>query len=440
MNTTPGSIITSTNSGDVAGSSPLPAGADAILSNMFAQMVTPEQIPVNGNKPVTPAVTPPSTPSPVVLTDPNKAPVKIEAKAEPDVNFFEQEPEPAKQDLAIDDEPDMSDIPDDPKAENWKKAREALRNERKAIKTLSKDFETTKSKLERYEKGEVVPEIITAKDIRISQLEKFETVVNGRLSEEYQTLVVKPAGEKNAALSKLADDYQVPENIREQLLQKIVETENEKERNSLITRYFPDAIGATKVESLVKELHELGGLALDMEKKPAEVMQTLQSQYQEKKQREAEVTANQFESVSKVSWTKALEKTAGEGLFPELILDPTNSEHNKVAEKNQHRAGIQYGALVKKLHQNGLKTLPEDLAVGMARAIQLSIGSVGIAKQLAAANERIAQLEGNNGMIATYLRPGVNSNGNGRPPAPANDKGPTSPQQAGQLAAQVFRK
>ena len=42
-------------------------------------------------------------------------------------------------------------------------------------------------------------------------------------------------------------------------------------------------------------------------------MQTIQAQYSEKKRREAEVVASQFESVSKSAWNKSLEKTAKEG-------------------------------------------------------------------------------------------------------------------------------
>ncbi len=450
MNANTGVISSGNNPGDISGGSAAPPGnVESIMQSMLSQVITPDQISENGAVNKAP-VNPPSraepvkadTLKPVVMREPVRESVKIDpAKGtEPDVNFFAEEPVEEVAAAPVDEEPDMSDIPDDPKTENWKKAREALRNERKEKKILAKDVETTKAELERYKKGEVIPEILTAKDIKIQQLEKYETIVNGKLSDEYQTLVVKPLGEKQAALHKLAQDYQVPENIKNQLIQKIVETENEKERNSLITRYFPDAIGATKVEGLVKELHQLGETALEMEKKPAEVMQTLQSQYKEKKNKEAEAVASQFESVTKVAWTKALEKTAGEGLFPELIMDPSNSEHSKIAEKNQHRAGIQYGALVKKLHENGLRTLPEDLATGMARAIQLSIGSVGIAKQLDAANKRIAELEGNNGMIAAYFRPGMNSNGSKAPPAPAaNDKGPASPKDAGRMAAQVFR-
>lgn len=453
MNANTSVIVSGTNPGDISGGSAAPPGnVESIMQSMLSQVITPDQISDTGvvNKaPVTPSPradpgkvdVKPNTIKPVVLTEPAKEAVKIDPVKDSgaDVNFFAEEPV-EEVTAPVDEEPDMSDIPDDPKTENFKKLREAIKFERKDKRGIAKDFEATKAELERYKKGEVIPEIITAKDTKIQQLEKYETIVNGKLSEEYQTLVVKPIGEKQSALNKLAEDYQVPENIKNQLIQKIVETENEKERNSLITRYFPDAIGATKVEALVKELHQLGETALEMEKKPAEVMQTLQSQYKAKREKESEVVASQFESVSKVSWTKALEKTAAEGLFPELIMDSTNAEHSKVAEKNQHRAGIQYGALVKKLHENGLRTLPEDLATGLARAIQLSIGGVGIAKQLDAANKRIAELEGNNGMIATYFRPGMNSNGSKAPPPVAtNNKGPVSPKEAGRMAAQVFR-
>lgn len=426
-----------------------PNNLGTIMQDMFSQMVSPEQMPTNGQPPVQKPVTlTQSVADPVKIesqvSSPQNPPTDANANANADLNLFTDEPavEP-RQEAAEDDEPDMSDVPEEenPAAENFKKAREAIRNERKNNKILTKEFNQVKSKLEKYEKGETVPEIIAAKDKRIQQLEQYETVVNGKLSDEYQTLVANPIKEKSGLLDKLAQDYQVPENIKGQLLEKIVSTDNEKERNALITKYFPDAIGATKVEALVKELHNLGQVALDLEKKPFETMQTIQAQYSEKKRREAEVVASQFESVSKSAWNKSLEKTAKEGLFANLIIDPTNTEVSKIAESNQHRAAIQYGALVKKLHENGLKTLPEDLAIGLARSVKLSIGGVGLAKELQAARSRIAELEGTNGMIATYFRPGVNTNGGSRAASnPGQDKGPSNPAEAGQAALAVFRK
>ncbi len=418
-----------------------PKDVGNIMQDMMKNLVTPEQVAAGNTQTAQPQQV-----RPVVLTEPVKQVVEIKPSApvgsapvEPDVNLFTDTPKEEPVQVA-DEEPDMSDIPDDPKAENWKKAREALKTERKTLKELNKEYTTAKNKLEKYEKGEIVPEIITAKDTRIQQLEQFETIVNGKLSDEYNELVTKPVQEKSGALQKLAADYQIPDNIKQSLLQKIVETDNARERNQLISKYFPDAIGATKVENLVTELHRLGEVALEMDKKPKETLQSLQSQYQAKKQKEAESIASTFENVSKTAWVKALNKTSEEGLFPHMIVNPDNAEQSKQAEKNQHLSGIQFGALVKKLHENGLKSLPEDLATGLARSVQLAIGSVGIAKQLDAANKRIAELEGTSSVMTTYLRPGMNSNGAPRPAPSANDRGPASPQDAGMLAAQIFKK
>lgn len=445
-----GNVIASHNPGDISvGQATQPANLGNIMQSMMNQLVSPEQVAKGARPVVNPAVSPqpvvnqPFVSQPVSNPNYNVPPVQPSAvppiAKEPDVNLFAEEPKEAVV-APVDDEPDMSDIPDDPKTENWKKAREALKTERKTLKTLTQEFESAKAKLEKYEKGEIVPEVIAAKDIKIQELEKYATIVNGRLSDEYQELIAQPIQQKTSVLDKLAQDYGVPSNIQEALIKKIVETDNERERNSLITKYFPDAIGASKVETLVNEIQELGAKALELESKPKETFQSLQSQYQAKKQQEAERIASQFEVVSKGAWDKAMQKTAQEGLFAELILDPNNPEHNNQVEKNQHRAAIQFGAAVKKLHENGMKTIPEDFAVGLARSIQLSIGAVSVAKQLEAANARIAELEGKSGMLATYLRPGLNNGGQGRIISTTPDRGPMDPKQAGQAASAVFRR
>jgi len=153
MNATPGAIIASSSPGDIAGSVAPPANAGNIMQNMFTQMISPEQIPA---VPTAPSANPaPVVPgNPVTLTEPKRESVQFK---EPDVSLFTDEPKEEEVKAApVDDEPDMSDIPDEPAKENWKKAREALKNERKTLKQINKDFEATRAKLEKYEKGEVV--------------------------------------------------------------------------------------------------------------------------------------------------------------------------------------------------------------------------------------------------------------------------------------------
>lgn len=409
-----------------------------------AQKLPVQQVPSHPSQ----QIQVPHTQAPIQVT---QAP-RVEAPAsEPEVtqpkevetNFFTDDPsvegeteaEPEVQQTEIEEEPDMSDVPETPAAQNFKKMREVLKEERKNAKKLAKQLAAVEAEKQEWAEGKKIPEILTAKDTEIQRLQAIEKQMNGRLSDEYQELVVKPSVETKNVFTKLAEDYQIPENIREALITKIVSTDNEKERNALITRYFPDVIGANKAKELVTEMHRLGGLALDMEKKPVETTQTLQQQYQARKQEERKKVASVLENVGKSAWAAAMEQTAQEGIYSNLVMDPANSEHNKMVERNQHRAAIQYGAVLKELRDNGLKTLPDKLAKGLARSITLAIGGVGAYRELQQVRQELAEIKQSLTVQTTYFRPGVNGNGFSQAAPKAPDVGPKSPQEAGKLAS-----
>lgn len=430
-----------------------PANASGIMADMFSKLVKPDigkpiDSSINKPPPVVPvAATPPVESKPIEVKPPESAkpveqPVDKSDPPKSDTDFFVTEEEaPPIEALEVDEEPDMSDVPDSPAAENFKRMREALKNDRKTLKAKEKELAKTAKELEAWSKGEKIPDILTAKDTKIQELEKIAESVNAHLSTEYQELVVQPTIQTKAAFTKLATDYGIPENIREHLVRQIVETENERDRNTLITKHFPDSIGASKAKDLVLAMHELGQTAIDLEAKPVETRQKLQSKYQEKMQTEHAERATVFEAVSKKAWNSALERTSSEKIYSNLILDPTNPEHNANVEKNQHRAAIQFGAFIKELHKAGTKNLPENVVVGIARMVQLSIGGVDAYKQLAKATAELAEIKQSSSVRNSYFRPSPNGNGHSAPPARAADPGPRNPQEAAQRAGQsLLRK
>jgi hypothetical protein len=421
-----------------------PPNTENIMNAMLAKAVKPDAVgavPVSNGTPAPVQVTPPVTqPAPLPPVSAPEPP----AQPQPDyveTNFFTEEEAEVHVEQPLetvaDEEPDMSDVPDtdQPVAANWKKARAALKEERIAKKKLEKELRAAQEERDAWAEGKKIPEVLTAKDAKIQELQKYEAQVNGRLSEEYQELVVKPLASNTAEFTKLAEDYGIAPESRQALVNKIVSTENEKERNALITKYFPDAIGATKVKELVLKAHELGQIAIDMEKKPLETHQTLQAQYAEKLKVEDVKRTEVFEHVSKNAWSAALEKTAQEGIYPQLIMDPTNPEHNKIVERNQHRAAIQFGALMKELKAGGMKNIPDKVAQGMARSILLAMGSVGAHKEVQRLSQELADIKRSSSVQTTYFRPSSNGNGGGVhiPAAPANS--PKTPQEAGKLAS-----
>ena len=96
-----------------------PNNLGTIMQDMFSQMVSPEQMPTNGQPPVQKPVTlTQSVADPVKIesqvSSPQNPPTDANANANADLNLFTDEPavEP-RQEAAEDDEPDMSDVPEE---------------------------------------------------------------------------------------------------------------------------------------------------------------------------------------------------------------------------------------------------------------------------------------------------------------------------------------
>lgn len=330
-----------------------------------------------------------------------------------------------------------ADLPDTPAAENFKKLRTVVKEARAAKKQLEEELTSTRSKLEKYEKGEVVPEIIQAKDQRIQHLEQYEKVVNLKMSPEYQTKFVEPAVQLKGELHKIGQDYGIPEHIMEQA----VSITNRKDLNNFLSRHFDD-VGGLEVKRVIGELQNLGEAAIEAEQNAGESLQRLRAEFQEREMQKAQERSKVFEVTAKDAWNGALKKTAEEGVFKELILHPTDSEYNKkIVEPIQSRAATQYGALVKKLAENGLKQLPPELASGLARMVLLSIGGALTFDTKVKAEQTASQLLQHANRVSPYLRPSIGGqNGSAHSNKASQSRGPTTPQEAARLATQAFKR
>lgn len=352
-------------------------------------------------------------------------------------NFIEEEPAPPELEEPAANDDLESDLPDSPAAENFKKLRTVVKTERQAKKELESKLKETATKLEAYEKGEVVPDVMRKKDERISELEKYEKIVNLKMSPEYQESFVQPALALRHELEKIGEDYGIPPHV----VLQAVEITNRKELNSFLSQHFDD-VGGLEVKRIVGELQDLGERALEADKAPQEALLSLKAQFQERQAEEKQARASTFQSIAKDGWQKALEKTKTEGVYRELVLHPTDNEFNKkVVEPIQHRASVQYGALVKKLSDNGLKVLPPDLAQGLARMVLLSIGGALTMDAKVKAEDRANAVIQNTKRTVGYMRPAIGGqNGSTNGGNSSGFTGPTNPRSAAEEAVKNLNK
>ncbi len=427
-------------SGIQGGSAAAPS-VTAIQSQIAGQLKLPASLggtSAPNPNPVSTAVprpesAPVETPAPAPTPNVSRAATDAGAIDLPDFTGGESEPPPTEAKVeAPKPEDDDSDLPTEPAAQNFKILREKIKEERKTKRQLAEEHAAAKAELEKFQKGENISEVLRAKDEAIQKLEPYKHIVDLKLSDEYQQAFIEPASELAGKLDKLGEDYGIPSEV----IRQAVAIENKRDLNTYLTQHLNmDDVAALEARQIITEMQELGAQALEAEQKPVEAMNNLKAAYAERKQQEAQQRAEVFEATAKEAWNAALQKTAKEGAYKELIISPTNPEFNKnTVEPIQHRASIQYGALVKQLAANGLKQLPPELASGLARMVLLSIGGALTLDARVRAEREASQISETNRRIGGYLRPSMGGqNGSGHVPRSQNT-GPANPREAARIA------
>lgn len=338
----------------------------------------------------------------------------------------------------VDELPEELENVSEKASENWKKVRNNLKAANQARRELEEQLVTERAELEKYRKGEAVPDIVRAKDERIAQLEPLEAIMDFKLSREYQSEIVAPATELRGKLDAFSRDYGVPEEVTRQA----VGIDNLKDRNQFLSRHFGD-VGALEVKGIIKELHDLGTKALEMEAQPRESLTSLKAKYQERQQAERANIIAGIEITGREAWSAALNKVAEEGAFPQLIMrknESPTSEYNKKIAANQALAATQYGAFMKEMVKAGATNISPEFAMGVARNTLLSIMGAKNLKALGEAEQRSKDLLANTRRTSTLSRPSPgSSNGNGHS-SRAQPQGTGSFREAGDRSLDVFRK
>ena len=346
-----------------------------------------------------------------------------EAKKEASPYPFEAKPEPKKEEPA---QPTPEAQPTDDKEENFKNLRKKVSETVTTLKEKEKTVEELQTKIKKYETGEELPEVLKAKEARIAELERYERLHALKTSPAYKEQFIKPLTGIKDRLNAIAKDYEIPEEI----MGRALELKNRKDLNGFLSENF-DEVGALEVKQLITQAQELETKAKEAETEPAKAIVQLEENYkvarEAKRAKDNEVIVN----VSKDAWVDSLIKIKEEGKIPELIYREGDTEHNKTyVEPILQAASAEYGKIIRMLAENGLETLPKDVAFALARMVHLAHAS-GIALQARTMAEQAArELQQNVTRTTRYERPAIGSSGgSGQASAPT----PKSPSEAADM-------
>lgn len=288
-------------------------------------------------------------------------------------------------------------------AENFKKLRTSLSETKKALKEKEDALLAKQAALEEYETGKKVPDFVFEKEKRIAELERFEKLHSLKTSREYTDNYIKPIEAIKEKLHAIGKEYEVPEEVVDQA----IGITNRRELNKFLRDHFED-LDAIEVKRLVDEAQGLSRRAQEAEMEPAKVLAEMQ-QKSEALYREQELERRKhIADNSRKAWMDSLTMIRKEGKAIELIAKPDDTEYNaKYVEPITKAAATEYGKIVSKLGELGLKDLPDDLAFALARMTQLAHASAVSLETRSKALDTVENVLRNTQRMNRFERPPV---------------------------------
>lgn len=307
---------------------------------------------------------------------------------------------------------------DSPKSitENFKNIRKSLNETKTKLQEREEALAKAQATLDKYEKGEELPPSAKELKDKVEKLSHYQQIVELETSDEFQNTYVKPLTTIQTKLTNIAKDYEIPENVIDQMLGM----ESQRELNSFLSDHF-DNVGAMEVKSLINETNELRRQAEAAKKAPKEALNRLVEEAQVAKITTFKRQVEQIHSKATGAWERSLTRLRASGTTPELTYKDNDSEHNeKIVKPLVETAAKEYGKMVTKLVESGLTKLPDDLSDAMANMCLLAHASAVSISQRNEAIRRYNEVDRNSRRETSYSRPPIGGTfGTGTPPAQA---------------------
>jgi len=291
----------------------------------------------------------------------------------------EQQQQPSAEPSYVPDEDDDPEFNvDAPKPEHWKKIKLKNRELKKTAKQLEEEKLRYAAEIEEMKAGLVIPEQVQSLTSRIQELEPYEKIYALKNSPAYVEQVTKPMNEEIAVLRTLETDYKLPQGV----LQRVMDTENVAEQNRILGQYF-DGLGADAAKKAISNMRRIQAKAIEAEKEPAKTLQQMEEDNKRFLQTRRATQRQSVANTSREAWLESLSGLRKEGKYTELNYMEGHDKHNEeVVKPLITRASQEYGRMVRELAENGLETLPKEVATGLAQAVQIKHqGLIAIAER-----------------------------------------------------------
>ena len=202
---------------------------------------------------------------------------------------------------------------------------------------------------------------------KLEKLQKYEDIIGLYGTEGFKEEYYDKVDSIKSDIMDIARDYGVEDSI----IDKAIQITNQRQLNEFLGQYF-DVYSVQDIRKNIKEIQNILEAREEAENNPVKTREYLLANFAKKKDAMDKQARENIKLASMSAWTEMSETysnpTSGVDILQEKRGD---KNHNDTREGILNTASQEFGKLMAMLTDNGLKSLPSNVARALASRFQL---------------------------------------------------------------------
>lgn len=253
------------------------------------------------------------------------------------------------------------------KEENFKNLRNALKASNFRVSELETELKAKEEELKKLDSVSELEAQLQEANSKLEKLQKYEDIIGLYGTEGFKEEYYDKVDSIKSDIMDIARDYGVEDSIIDQAIQ----ITNQRQLNEFLGQYF-DVYSVQDIRKNIKEIQNILEAREDAENNPVKTREYLLANFAKKKDAMDKQARENIKLASMSAWTEMSETysnpTSGVDILQEKRGD---KNHNDTREGILNTASQEFGKLMAMLTDNGLKSLPSNVARALASRFQL---------------------------------------------------------------------
>lgn len=253
------------------------------------------------------------------------------------------------------------------KEENFRNIRNALKASRNRVSELETELAAKDEELKKLNEVDSLQAELEETKNKLATLQKYEDIIGLYGTEGFKEEYYDKVDKIKEGVLELAKDYGVDNSVIDQAMT----ITNQRQLNEFLGQYF-DVYSVQDIRKSIKEMQDIIAKREEAEANPVKTREFLLSNFAKKKDAIEKQSKENIKLASLSAWQEISNTYSNPASGIDILQEKNgNKEHNDTRLGILNNSSKEFGKLVAILSENGLTSLPSNVARALASRFQL---------------------------------------------------------------------